>query len=190
MSHGIGRSGNVAEFQPKAVGSSMLSALANSFALEALHIAGVPSCKAALVLPVATGMALTLCLSSWRSLRPRATTVLWCRIDQKSCFKCILTAGYLIECVEPHRDDASDALVTDVEKIEEHLRTDSERFLCVFTTTSCFAPRSPDRLPEVAKLCKEFSVPHLVNNAYGLQSDVCCSLLEKVNLFGKNFHAV
>uniref|UniRef100_A0AC34GCG0 O-phosphoseryl-tRNA(Sec) selenium transferase n=1 Tax=Panagrolaimus sp. ES5 TaxID=591445 RepID=A0AC34GCG0_9BILA len=41
LSHGIGRSGNVAETQPKALGSSMLNSLANSLALEALHVLGI-----------------------------------------------------------------------------------------------------------------------------------------------------
>lgn len=46
---------------------------------------------------------------------------------------------------------------------------DPEQILCVFTTTSCFAPRAPDDLIGVAEICKEFDLPMLVNNAYGLQ---------------------
>lgn len=52
--------------------------------------------------------------------------------------------------------------------------------LCVLTTTSCFAPRAPDRLLEVSELCARFDVPHLVNNAYGLQSASICRQLQRV----------
>ena len=54
---------------------------------------GVPSTKSCLVVPVATGMALVLTMLSLRENRPNAKYVLWPRIDQKSCFKSILTAG-------------------------------------------------------------------------------------------------
>src|SRR5690349_12641574 len=59
--------------------------------------------------------------------------------------------------------------------------------VCVMTTTSCFAPRSPDNLPAIARICAEHGVPHLVNNAYGVQSEHCCRLINEVknciNLF-------
>lgn len=42
--------------------------------------------------------------------------------------------------------------------------------MCVLSTTSCFAPRVSDSLEKVACLCQKYNVPHLVNNAYGLQS--------------------
>ena len=37
------------------------------------------------------------------------------------------------------------------------------------------------RLEEVAKLCKEQNVPHIVNNAYGVQSSKCMHLIQQVN---------
>ncbi|ETN81727.1 putative O-phosphoseryl-tRNA(Sec) selenium transferase [Necator americanus] len=40
LSHGIGRSGNIGDIQPKALGSSMLACLANEFALHALQEIG------------------------------------------------------------------------------------------------------------------------------------------------------
>lgn len=43
------------------------------------------------------------------------------------------------------------------------------KILCVFCTTSCFAPRTYDKIVEVAKICKEMKVAHVINNAYGLQ---------------------
>ena len=38
------------------------------------------------------------------------------------------------------------------------------------------------RLEEVAKLCKEHNVPHIVNNAYGVQSSKCMHLIQQVNI--------
>ena len=38
-------------------------------------------------------MALLLVLLTLRAQRPNARYVIWPRIDQKSCFKCILSAG-------------------------------------------------------------------------------------------------
>ena len=45
----------------------------------------------------------------------------------------------------------------------------AERVLCVLSTTSCFAPRVPDAVEELAKLCKRRGIGHVINNAYGLQ---------------------
>ena len=54
---------------------------------------GVRSAKACLLLPVATGMSLVMTLLTLKQTRPGAKYIIWPRIDQKSCFKCILTAG-------------------------------------------------------------------------------------------------
>ncbi|VDL62049.1 unnamed protein product [Nippostrongylus brasiliensis] len=171
LSHGIGRSGNIADIQPKALGSSMLACLANEFALHALQEIGITSCKAVVVVPLCTGMALSLCMGSWRRQRPSAKYVVWLRVDQKSCFKSIFHAGYEPIIVDPIRD--GDALVTDIETLNRILEQRAEQILCVLSTTSCFAPRSPDSLEAISGICKLHQVPHLVNNAYGLQSEEC-----------------
>lgn len=94
FSHGIGRSGNLAEAQPKAIGSTILSNLTNELALDALRKIGLVSCQGCLVVPMATGMTLMLSLLHLKKSRPAgAKYVLWSRIDQKSCLKCILSAG-------------------------------------------------------------------------------------------------
>ena len=49
----------------------------------------------------------------------------------------------------------------------------------MISTTSCFAPRIPDDVVGIAELCKKFKVPHLINNAYGLQ---CSKICHKLNL--------
>jgi len=49
--------------------------------------------KDCLVLPMATGMSLVLSMLTLRLRRPGTRFVIWSRIDQKSCFKSMLTAG-------------------------------------------------------------------------------------------------
>jgi len=49
--------------------------------------------SSAFVVPMATGMTLTLCMLTLKSMRREAQYVLWPRIDQKSCFKSIIAAG-------------------------------------------------------------------------------------------------
>ncbi|KAK7242199.1 selenium transferase [Aureococcus anophagefferens] len=106
LAHGVGRSGDIAAVQPKAAGSSLLAKLSNHLALDALREAGNTEFEAALVLPCATGLSLALCLLSVRNRPGNAAKkkVLWCRIDQKSCFKGILLAGLEPVVVSPTRD--------------------------------------------------------------------------------------
>jgi hypothetical protein len=68
----------------------------------------------ALVVPLATGMALTATLLALRGMRPpTARYVLWPRIDQKTCLKAVQASGYE-PLVVPMRLEG-DQLVTDVE---------------------------------------------------------------------------
>ncbi|KAJ7336496.1 hypothetical protein OS493_011699 [Desmophyllum pertusum] len=155
LSHGIGRSGDIAAVQPKAAGSSLLMKLTNCMALDAIKITGVRSAKACLVLPVATGMSL-----------------------------CIITAGFEPVIVENVVE--GDELRTDLAGVERQIKDlGPENVVCIMTTTSCFAPRTPDRLEEVAKLCKEQDVPHIVNNAYGVQSSKCMHLIQQAARIGR-----
>lgn len=48
---------------------------------------GIRSASSCIIVPMATGMALTLCFLTLRHLRPTAEYIVWPRIDQKSCFK-------------------------------------------------------------------------------------------------------
>ncbi len=54
---------------------------------------GVRSVASCFVVPMATGMSLTLCFLTLRHRRPKARYIIWPRIDQKSCFKAMITAG-------------------------------------------------------------------------------------------------
>jgi O-phospho-L-seryl-tRNASec:L-selenocysteinyl-tRNA synthase len=116
LSHGIGRSGDLQEEQPKAAGSSIIYKLTSYLALQALHKMSLTSMRKCLVVPVATGMTLALCMMTLRTQRSTARYVIWSRIDQKSCFKSILTAGFVPLVVDTVR--IGDSLHTDCGRIE------------------------------------------------------------------------
>lgn len=176
--HGIGRSGDIAAVQPKAAGSSLLNKLTNSVVLDIIKVAGVRSVASCFVVPMATGMSLTLCFLTLRHKRPQARYIIWPRIDQKSCFKAMITAGFEPVVVENVLE--GDELRTDLEAVKRKIEElGADNILCVHSTTSCFAPRVPDRLEELAEMCAKHHIPHIVNNAYGVQSSKCMHLIEQ-----------
>ncbi|KAM4564900.1 O-phosphoseryl-tRNA(Sec) selenium transferase isoform 2-T5 [Fundulus diaphanus] len=176
--HGIGRSGDIAAVQPKAAGSSLLNKLTNSVVLDVLKISGECSVASCFVVPMATGMSLTLCFLTLRHRRPKARYIIWPRIDQKSCFKSMITAGFEPVVVENVLE--GDELRTDLEAVQCKIeQLGAENVLCVHSTTSCFAPRVPDRLEELAAMCAKYDIPHIVNNAYGVQSSKCMHLIQQ-----------
>ncbi|XP_067935785.1 O-phosphoseryl-tRNA(Sec) selenium transferase-like [Watersipora subatra] len=184
LAHGIGRSGDITAVQPKAAGSSLLNQLTNRLVLDSIKIAGVSDCKACFVLPMATGMALTLCMQALRNERPEAKYVLWPRIDQKSCFKSISTAGFKAVVI-PNRLEG-DQLSTNLEALEQQIDLlGAANILCVMSTSSCFAPRAVDNVEGIAKLCSNYGIPHLLNNAYGVQSSKCMHVIQQAQRVGR-----
>jgi len=225
MSHGVGRSGDIAASQPKAAGSSLVACIAEYLALHAIRVSGLPVTGACIVLPLATGMAITMSLLTLRqhfdsvtaamlatTLKPAhkaapehsqtdthhhqqqhtaapaddaaaSTTtstaastsssrspssrrfVIWPRIDQKTCLKAITTAGFEPIVIENVLE--GDELRTDLAAIRQYVANPTinlqsnvphlcihnraiidhgpENVLCVVSTTSCFAPRAPDK---------------------------------------------
>uniref|UniRef100_A0AAV1T9R2 O-phosphoseryl-tRNA(Sec) selenium transferase n=1 Tax=Peronospora matthiolae TaxID=2874970 RepID=A0AAV1T9R2_9STRA len=190
FAHGVGRSGDVAAVQPKAAGSSLLVQLANALAKDVLRLAGLRAVQAALVLPVATGMSLMLVLLQLKKTRPAARYVIWPRVDQKSCFKAILAAG-LTPLV------LANVLVVADGVCGGYLKTDlagmaalmdqygSESILAVSSTTSCFAPRAYDAVKEIAQLCQERNIAHVINNAYGVQASACVHQIDLAMRIGR-----
>eukprot|EP00435_Cladocopium_sp_Y103_P072248 s968_g39.t1 len=179
LTHGIGRSGDVMAEQPKAAGSSLLVQLTRYLALDAIRLSGIKAAKACAVLPAATGLTMTLVFLALRQMRPQGKYVVWSRIDQKSCFKAIGAAGLKAIVVELKPIEGTDALGTDIAGIQSAIeKVGAEEVLCICTTTSTFAPRVPDFIDEVAVLAKDFNVPHVINNAYGLQCSKCTHLVE------------
>ncbi|XP_062501031.1 O-phosphoseryl-tRNA(Sec) selenium transferase-like isoform X3 [Corticium candelabrum] len=184
LGHGVGRSGDITAIQPKAAGSSLLMRLTNCLVLDTIKLAGVRSAAACVLLPVATGMSLVLTFLTLRIKRPKAKYIIWPRIDQKSCFKSMITAGFEPVVVENVLE--GDELRTDVAAVEEKIQElGSESILCLHSTTSCFAPRAADRLVELAALCKKYDIPHIVNNAYGVQSSKCMHLIQEAHRTGR-----
>ncbi|CAF3013318.1 unnamed protein product [Rotaria socialis] len=169
LSHGIGRSGDINAIQPKAAGSSLLNKLTNELVLDAIHALGLRTITHAVVIPMATGMTMTLCLLTFKKQRPQSRYVLWSRIDQKSCFKSILTAN--LEPIIIEQIENNNYLQTNVDEFEKQIhKFNPHEICCIISTTSCFAPRAIDNVQQISNLCQKYSIPHLINNAYGLQS--------------------
>ncbi len=191
LSHGIGRSGDINAIQPKAAGSSLLNKLTNELVLDAIHILGLRTITHALVIPMATGrilvsfnilihtyvcvftlclgMTMTLCLLTLKKQRPDSRYVLWSRIDQKSCFKSILTAN--LEPIIIEQVENNNYLQTNINEFEKQIQQlNPNEICCIISTTSCFAPRAIDNVQSLSNLCQTYAIPHVINNAYGLQS--------------------
>lgn len=194
MAHGIGRAGDVAAIQvaycyvshpqPKAAGSSIICELTRKLSLDFIQTCGITEIKDCLVLPLATGMSITMCLLSYHLKYPKAKYVIWCRVDQKTCLKSILNTGLEPIIIEPKQE--GDELVTNLEQMRHVLETTpKEEILCIIPTTSVFAPRLPDDIIGVSKLGKEFDIPVVVNNAYGLQSSVTCKDINRAIRVGR-----
>ncbi|XP_059617149.1 O-phosphoseryl-tRNA(Sec) selenium transferase [Phlebotomus argentipes] len=180
FSHGIGRSGDLTEAQPKAIGSTILNDITNRMLLDVVKVSGLNAAKKCLLIPMATGMTLLYCLLQFQEpISPTGKRkVLWSRIDQKSCFKGIISAGFEPVVIDTISQD--DILSTDVEKFKYWIgELKSDNIGCIISTTSCFAPRGCDDVISLAKLAREHNIPHIVNNAYGLQSSLCTSRIEQ-----------
>lgn len=133
---------------------------------------------------MATGMTLAFCMLSIRETKPDAKYVIMPRIDQKSCLKSIKTAGFIPVIVENvlHGDE----LRTDVPTIRKQIEElGPKNIACIFSTTSCFAPRAPDHVEDLAGLCKKHEIFHLINNAYGIQSTKITHIINQASLAGR-----
>lgn len=74
-----------------------------------------------------------------------------------------------------HRWSSGDELQTDCQRIESEIsRLGDSQIAAIVTTTSCFAPRAMDNVEQVARICHRAGIPHMVNNAYGVQSHAIC----------------
>ena len=246
LGHGIGRSGDVMEAQPKAVGSSALLRLTLRLTLDAVRRgAGLNGAVAkkknkkndsssnnnsknmngpasyGTLLPVCTGMSMALVLSGLRdrsnnldnnNKNKRASSsnanevvdddeetterniVLWSRIDQKSCYKAILSAGLKCLVIPTKKHPQTDEVSTDLEALQHAIDKYSHRILAVLTTTSCFCPRVPDEVDEVAKMIQLWNdehdgngagIAHVINHAYGLQCQQTNKLLNRSCTIGR-----
>ena len=97
--------------------------------------------------PVATGMGVALCLMALKRQRPGSKYVIWSRVDQKSCFKAILTSG--LEPVIMSLIKHGDELRTDTHTLEDlvNIHGGADNICAIVTATSVFAPRVADDVP-------------------------------------------
>ncbi|KAJ1449638.1 pyridoxal phosphate-dependent transferase [Pelagophyceae sp. CCMP2097] len=83
-------------------------------------------------------------------------------------------------------EEYGDELLTDIGALEDRLAYHGgRRVLCIVTTASCFAPRAPDDVEAVARLCAREGVMHLVNNAYGVQCAATCARMSRAQRVGR-----
>jgi O-phospho-L-seryl-tRNASec:L-selenocysteinyl-tRNA synthase len=162
--HGVGRSGDLAEPQPKAAGGSLMYFFANKLSNDAMKRFGAPNIKKAMVFPIATGMTLALVLCAARNLT-RGKEVVYPQVDHKTPLKAIHLGGLQARIVEGKvYGDGVNVPTGEIEKAV------NENTAAILSTTTFFSPREPDKIKEIAKIAAEKNVPHIINNAYGVQS--------------------
>jgi O-phospho-L-seryl-tRNASec:L-selenocysteinyl-tRNA synthase len=164
FNHGVGRSGVLIDPQPKAAGSSLMYQLANRLAEDILNKFGIENIKGAYVVPLATGMSMALALKVARDLTG-GQEVVYPRIDHKSPLNAISLVNLRPKIIPCKLD--GDAIVSDPNDIEASINGQTAAIL---TTTTFFPPRQADDVIEIAKIAKEKGIPHIINNAYGVQS--------------------
>lgn len=144
---------------------------------------GIRSIKKCILLPMATGMSMMLCLLTLKSQRVDSKYVLWSRIDQKSCFKCMITANLVPVIIDTIRNE--DELQTNMTEFENQInKLGSHNIVCIVSTSSCFAPRGCDDIEALAILAKKHNIPHVINNAYGLQTTFLTHQIEQATKSG------
>jgi len=162
--HGVGRSGDLTQAQPKAAGGSLMYFFANKLATDALKRFGASNIEGAVVFPVATGMTLALALCAAKS-QTGGCEVVYPQIDLSTPIKAIHLAGLRERIVEGQV--FGDAVNVPPEAIEAAV---NENTAAILSTTTFFAPREPDKIKEIAKIAQKKKVSHIINNAFGVQS--------------------
>ncbi|MBW9222574.1 O-phosphoseryl-tRNA(Sec) selenium transferase [Methanothermococcus sp. SCGC AD-155-C09] len=174
--HGVGRSGNLIDPQPKAPGASVMYSLTNNLLTSFLNGLGLKVYSIAV--PVATGMSLSLCLNAIRK-KYQSNVVIYPYAAHKSPIKAVFFSGFKMRLVETKL--YGDALKVDVEDIEDALihEIECKNNPCILSTLTFFPPREGDDIERIAKICKEYNVPHIINGAYALQNKYYINKLNK-----------
>ncbi|TXT54787.1 MAG: O-phosphoseryl-tRNA(Sec) selenium transferase [Candidatus Thorarchaeota archaeon] len=165
FNHGIGRSGHITAPQPKAAGASLMQRLTNNIVLDAIQKLGLSNIRAGIVMPLSTGMSIALALGMLHR-EQNVSKVLYTRIDHTSSKRGIALAGLDMILVDTMIVD--DAVRVDMGDLEKKINRSEN--ICVLGTSTFFAPRETDPVKEIAKICLDFDVPFIINNAYGIQS--------------------
>lgn len=168
--HGVGRSGFLTAPQPKAPGGSIMYEISNYLARDILRNFGLPNIEEAIVVPLCTGMSLSLALGA---LKPQIgetnssikRTVLLPQIDHKSLLKAISLMGLKTKIIEGKIFE--DAVRIPIEDIETSIDDDC---FAIISLTSFFPPREPDNIKDISKFAQRNGLVHIIINAYGVQS--------------------
>ncbi|MHA1805618.1 MAG: O-phosphoseryl-tRNA(Sec) selenium transferase [Promethearchaeota archaeon] len=175
--HGIGRSGYLTAPQPKAPGGSVMYELANYLARHFLKRFGLPNIKKAIVVPLCTGMSLSLCLSAlkpdWNDPHTaHKRSILIPQIDHSSILKACDFLG--LKKIIIKGKVMGDAVRVPMEDIQESY---DDKCYAILSITSFFPPRESDDIKEISKFAQEHDLVHVVINAYGVQSSEWMKLI-------------
>lgn len=175
--HGIGRSGNLNDAQPKSVGNCLLGRITTHFLIDLIKNFGIRSCNYVAIFPYATGMCISTCLLYLRQSRPESEYVIISRLDHKTCYKCITFCNlkYFVVDMIMQKEE----LCTDIKKIEQLIKNYGKKICCILSHTSSYAPRNCDDLLALSYLCRDHDIPHVINNSFGLQCDFLCKEIQK-----------
>ncbi|WP_459202249.1 O-phosphoseryl-tRNA(Sec) selenium transferase [Methanococcus sp. CF] len=174
--HGIGRSGNLVDPQPKASGASIMYALTNKILESFFKTLGLN--VHAIATPVSTGMSISLCLSAARK-KYGSNVVIYPYASHKSPIKAVSFVGMDMRLVETVLD--GDSVYVPVEDIEAAIKKEIElgNKPCVLSTLTFFPPRNSDDITEIAKICEIYDIPHIINGAYAIQNNYYLEKLKK-----------
>lgn len=179
FNHGVGRSGVLIDAQPKAAGASLMYQIANRLAEDVLKKFGIENIKGAYVIPLATGMSIALVLKVARDLTG-GRDVVYPRIDHKSPLNAISLVDLKPKIIPCKLD--GDALVSDPSNVESAINGQTAAIL---TTTTFFPPRQTDDVIAISKIAKEKEIPHIINNAYGVQSPKIMNMIRSAIFKGR-----
>ncbi len=168
--HGVGRSGFLTAPQPKAPGGSIMYEISNYLARSILRNTGLPNIKEAIVVPLCTGMSLSLALGALNPYHSEKNLidkrkVLVPQIDHKSILKSIDFMGFKAKIIPGQI--FGDAVRIPVEDIKNNYDDDC---FAIISITSFFPPREHDDIKEISKFAQDNNLIHIVINAYGVQS--------------------
>ena len=179
FNHGVGRSGVLIDPQPKAAGGSLMYQIANRLATDVLKKFGIENISGAYIIPLATGMSIGLALKVTRDLTG-GQEVVYPRIDHKSPLNGISLVDLQPKIIQCKLD--GDAVISDPNDVEAAI---NEHTSAILTTTTFFPPRQPDDVISIAKIAKEKRIPHVINNAYGVQSPVIMKMIRSAIFKGR-----
>jgi O-phospho-L-seryl-tRNASec:L-selenocysteinyl-tRNA synthase len=179
FNHGIGRSGVLTDPQPKAAGASLMYQIANRLATDLLKKFGVENIKSSFIVPLATGMSISLALKVARDITG-GKDVVYSRIDHKSPLNAISLVGLNPKIIPCKLN--GDAVVSDPRDVEAAI---NGKTAAILTTTTFFPPRHSDDIISIAKIANEKEIPHIINNAYGVQSPAIMKMIRSAIFKGR-----